>query len=218
MERADQQHARGARPLPRSVGTRQRASETSRFIPSRDPKTFSMTRHEQFRARARARVPRRPPAGGVDRSRHAVRGRARDGRRRRAARLRPRAAHDPRRVRDGRRARGAGARRLRRRAVDPRGAAATCPQRRPSTAETFGVRPGDRVAIAMRNLPEYVVTCWGSGTERRDRRAAELVVDDRRARLRAPRPGCTCSSPTTTRAGPYSTAPAPAFERMGACS
>ena len=26
---------------------------------------------------------------------------------------------------------------------------------------TFGVRPGDRVAIAMRNLPEYVIAFWG---------------------------------------------------------
>jgi long-chain acyl-CoA synthetase len=26
----------------------------------------------------------------------------------------------------------------------------------------FGVRPGDRVAIAMRNLPEFVVTFWGA--------------------------------------------------------
>jgi acyl-CoA synthetase (AMP-forming)/AMP-acid ligase II len=28
--------------------------------------------------------------------------------------------------------------------------------------ETFGVRPGDRVGIAMRNLPEYVVAFWGA--------------------------------------------------------
>jgi long-chain acyl-CoA synthetase len=27
---------------------------------------------------------------------------------------------------------------------------------------TFGVRPGDRVAIAMRNLPEFVVAFWGA--------------------------------------------------------
>jgi long-chain acyl-CoA synthetase len=27
--------------------------------------------------------------------------------------------------------------------------------------DTFGVRPGDRVAIAMRNLPEFVITFWG---------------------------------------------------------
>ena len=27
---------------------------------------------------------------------------------------------------------------------------------------TFGVRPGDRVAIAMRNLPEFVVSFWGA--------------------------------------------------------
>jgi long-chain acyl-CoA synthetase len=28
--------------------------------------------------------------------------------------------------------------------------------------ESFGVRPGDRVAIAMRNLPEFVVSFWGA--------------------------------------------------------
>src|SRR5262245_59671858 len=28
--------------------------------------------------------------------------------------------------------------------------------------DTFGVRPGDRVGIAMRNLPEYVVVFWGA--------------------------------------------------------
>jgi acyl-CoA synthetase (AMP-forming)/AMP-acid ligase II len=27
--------------------------------------------------------------------------------------------------------------------------------------DTFGVRPGDRVAIAMRNLPEFIVSFWG---------------------------------------------------------
>src|SRR6516165_10911701 len=27
---------------------------------------------------------------------------------------------------------------------------------------TYGVRPGDRVGIAMRNLPEFIVSFWGA--------------------------------------------------------
>ena len=113
---------------------------------------------------------------------------ARRARRRPAPGVRPRAAHDRRRVRHGRRARGAGPPRPRRRAADLR---ATCARRSLSLARelqsTFGVRPGDRVAIAMRNLPEFVVVVLGRGARRCHRRAVELVVDGRRARLRAPR-------------------------------
>jgi non-ribosomal peptide synthetase component F len=44
---------------------------------------------------------------------------------------------------------------------------------------TFGVQPGDRVAIAMRNLPEYVVAFWGAalnGAVVREARALGVPV------------------------------------------
>ena len=49
---------------------------------------------------------------------------------------------------------------------------------------SFGVRPGDRVAIAMRNLPEFVVSFWARRSTAH-RRAVEFVVDGPRAELRA---------------------------------
>ena len=41
------------------------------------------------------------------------------------------------------------------------GRAASVPGPARELQSTFGVRPGDRVAIAMRNLPEFVVSFWG---------------------------------------------------------
>ena len=50
---------------------------------------------------------------------------------------------------------------------------------------TFGIAQGDRVAIIMRNLPEWVMAFWARHAGRRHRRAAERVVERRGAALRA---------------------------------
>ena len=54
---------------------------------------------------------------------------------------------------------------------------------------SLGVQKGDRVAIAMRNLPEFPMAFWAASVDRRGRRAAERVVDRSRARLRVVRLG-----------------------------
>ena len=54
---------------------------------------------------------------------------------------------------------------------------------------TYGVQPGDRVAIAMRNYPEWAFAFWAAHRGRRRRRAAQRVVDRSRARLRPDRLG-----------------------------
>ena len=43
--------------------------------------------------------------------------------------------------------------------------------------DTFGVRDGDRVALAMRNLPEFVVAVWGAALLGAIVDPAQLVVD-----------------------------------------
>ena len=48
----------------------------------------------------------------------------------------------------------------------------------------MGVAKGDRVALAMRNLPEWPVVFFAATSHRRDRGAAQRVVDRRRARIR----------------------------------
>ena len=55
--------------------------------------------------------------------------------------------------------------------------------------DRFGVQPGDRVAIAMRNFPEWSMAFWAATVGRRRRRAAERVVDRPRAGVRAGRLG-----------------------------
>ena len=50
--------------------------------------------------------------------------------------------------------------------------------------DRYGVAPGDRVAIGMRNYPEWVIALRGHHVDRRDVGVAERVVDRRRARLR----------------------------------
>ena len=49
--------------------------------------------------------------------------------------------------------------------------------------ERYGVTKGDRVAIAMRNFPEWVVAFWGD-RGRGDRGAAQRLVDGPRAGVR----------------------------------
>ena len=49
---------------------------------------------------------------------------------------------------------------------------------------TFGIAQGDRVAIIMRNLPEWVMAFWARHAGRRHRRAAQRVVERRGAALR----------------------------------
>ena len=53
--------------------------------------------------------------------------------------------------------------------------------------DRFGVQPGDRVAIAMRNYPEWSVAFWAATVGRCRRRAAERLVDRARAGVRAGR-------------------------------
>ena len=50
--------------------------------------------------------------------------------------------------------------------------------------DASGCAKGDRVAIAMRNLPEWVMAFWARSPGRRGRRPAQRLVDRRRARVR----------------------------------
>ncbi len=50
--------------------------------------------------------------------------------------------------------------------------------------DTFGVEKGDRVAIVMRNIPEWIIAFWGATLAGADRRAAERMVERRGAALR----------------------------------
>ena len=50
--------------------------------------------------------------------------------------------------------------------------------RRAVLRDVHGVGPGDRVAIAMRNYPEWVVAYWAIVVDRRRGRGHERVVDD----------------------------------------
>ena len=50
--------------------------------------------------------------------------------------------------------------------------------------DAFGVEQGDRVAIAMRNLPEWVMAFWAAIAGRRRRRPAQRLVERRGAGLR----------------------------------
>ena len=66
--------------------------------------------------------------------------------------------------------------------------------RAPARSTTTASQKGDRVAIAMRNFPEWLVAFWGAAVGRRHRRAAERVVDRAGARVRPRRtPGRRCS-------------------------
>ena len=121
--------------------------------------------HDQLPTRRRghrAAVPRRPTAAAAHRPRRAVRGRGGRAGRRPPPRFRPRTTHDRGHVPYGRGSRGAGQYRLRRRAPHIR--RRTPPIPKPRTRAAIDVRrsPGDRVAIAMRNLPEFVVSFWGA--------------------------------------------------------
>ena len=56
-------------------------------------------------------------------------------------------------------------------------------------ATGFGVELGDRVAIAMRNLPEWAMAFWGAAAAGRRGGAAQRLVDEPRAALRPGRLG-----------------------------
>ena len=68
--------------------------------------------------------------------------------------------------------------------VDHFRAAATLAHR---LVDDYGIRPGDRVAIAMRNFPEWSRRVLGRDRRRRGRGAAQRVVDRSRADVRAHR-------------------------------
>ena len=51
--------------------------------------------------------------------------------------------------------------------------------------DRYGVQPGDRVAIGMRNYPEWVISLRRHHVDRRHLGVAQRVVDRGRARLRA---------------------------------
>ena len=120
-----------------------------------------------------------------------------------------RAADDAVAVGAGGAARRQDLRRLRGRALHLRRDQRPCRARSPTTCTTtHGVERGDRVAIAMRNYPEWVVGVLGDRVARRRRRRHERVVDDARdgvrprrlapegadRRRRAPRAGAARSS------------------------
>ena len=67
--------------------------------------------------------------------------------------------------------------------------------------DRFGVQPGDRVAIAMRNFPEWSVAFWAGDRRRRDRRA--------RSTPGGPAPSWSTAWPTPARWLPSSTPSAP---------
>ena len=53
-----------------------------------------------------------------------------------------------------------------------------------SELQKQGVKKGDRVALIMRNLPEWPVAFFGAAIDRRDRHAAERLVDGAGAGIR----------------------------------
>ncbi len=50
--------------------------------------------------------------------------------------------------------------------------------------DEFGIAKGDRVAIVMRNIPEWVMAFWAAAAARRHRGAAQRMVEWRGAALR----------------------------------
>ena len=55
----------------------------------------------------------------------------------------------------------------------------------PTGCSREGVKPGDRVAIAMRNYPEWLLIYWACVSHRRRRGRHERLVGGRRDRVRA---------------------------------
>ena len=98
-------------------------------------------------------------------------------RRRAAAGVPPRAGVDARLPGDDRGARRSRLPRLRRRAHDASpSTSASSPGSPPGSPTEHGVGKGDRVAIGMRNYPEWVDQLLGDDGARRDRGPAERVV------------------------------------------
>ena len=84
--------------------------------------------------------------------------------------------------------------------------------------DEFGVGQGDRVAIAMRNLPEWVMAFWADRRRRRGGGAAQRLVDRRGAPLRAGRLGTVVAFVDEERAErirPRLTSSVPAGHRGG---